>query len=154
METNAIETVDDLDLQILNLLQQDCRLSFNKIASKLGISAGTAYYRVKNMENNGVLKGYTAILDSVKLGYNLTTVILIQIEGGHLTEVENELAKASNVIAVYDITGDFDVAVITKFKEGASLNTFIKKLLATPHIKRTVTSIVLNVIKEDFKVKL
>src|SRR3990170_6794506 len=115
METNAIETVDDLDLQILNLLQQDCRLSFNKIASKLGISAGTAYYRTKHMENNGVLKGYTAILDSVKLGYNLTTVILIQTEGGHLTEVENELAKTSNVIAVYDITGDFDIAVITKF---------------------------------------
>jgi Lrp/AsnC family transcriptional regulator for asnA, asnC and gidA len=53
------------------------------------------------------------------------------------------------VVAVYDITGDYDAAVITKFKDRSSLNDFVKKLLAMPNIKRTVTNVVLNVIKED-----
>jgi Lrp/AsnC family transcriptional regulator for asnA, asnC and gidA len=89
-----------------------------------------------------------------KLDYGYTAIILIQAEGEHLTDVENEIAKAANVAAVYDITGDYDAAVIAKFKDRIGLNTFIKGLIAIPHIKRTVTNVALNVIKEDIGVKL
>jgi DNA-binding Lrp family transcriptional regulator len=136
------------------LLQENSRVSFNKIAIRLGVSVGTAYNRVKNLEATGVVKGYTAILDPAKLGYELTAMILIQAAGGHLAEVETEIAKAKSVVAVYDITGDYDAAVITKFKDRASLNDFVKSLLATPHIKRTVTNVALNVIKEDCLTKI
>lgn len=151
MKTDLIENVD---LQIINLLQEDCRLSFNKIASKLGISAGTAFNHVKNLEKKDVLKSYTVMLDSSKLGYSLTVIVLIQVEGGHLMDVENEIAKTANVIAVYDITGDYDAVVITKFKDEADLNTFIKNLLSIPHVRRTVSNVALNVIKEGFRIKL
>jgi DNA-binding Lrp family transcriptional regulator len=152
MKTNLIENRDYVDLQIINLLQEDCRLSFNKIASKLGISAGTAFNHIKNLEKRGVLKSYAVIVDSAKLGYSLTAIILIQVEGGHLTDVENEIAQAANVIAVYDTTGDYDVVVITKFKDGVDLNTFIKNLIAIPFIRRTVTNVALNVVKEDLRI--
>jgi DNA-binding Lrp family transcriptional regulator len=143
------KTLDELDMKIMTLLQQDSRISFNKIAEKLGISVGTAYNRVRDLEKNGVVRGYTVILDSTKLGFELTALILIQAEGKHLEEVETEIAKASSVIAVYDITGDYDAAIVTKFKDRASLNDFVKNLLSTSHIKRTVTNVALNVIKED-----
>jgi DNA-binding Lrp family transcriptional regulator len=137
------------------LLQEDCRLSFNKIARKLGISVGTAFNHVKNLEKKGILKGYTAILDMTKLGYSLTALIMIQAKGEHLADVEKEIAKTANVVAVYDITGDYDAAaVITKFKDRTDLNAFIKNLLATSYIRRTATSVALNVIKEDLGVKL
>lgn len=154
MKTDLIENVNDIDLQIIKLLQEDCRLSFNKIARKLGISVGTAFNHVKNLEKKGILKGYTVIVDSVKLGYSLTALMLIQAEGSYLTHVENEIAKTANAVAVYDITGDYDAAVIAKFKDRASLNAYLKNLLALPHIKRTVTNVALNVIKEDLRVKL
>jgi DNA-binding Lrp family transcriptional regulator len=154
VKTNLIENVDDVGLQIINLLQEDCRLRFNKIASKLGISAGTAFNHVKNLEKKGTLKSFAVILYWIKLGYSLTAVILIQAEGGHLMDIEREIAKTVNVVAVYDITGDFDAVVVTKFKDRNSLNTFIKNLLSTPHVRRTVTNVALNVIKEDFRVKL
>jgi len=149
-----VEKIDEVDLQIINLLQEDSRLSFNKIASKLGISVGTAYNRIKNLEDRGILKGYTVTLDPAKIGYGLTAVILIQAEGTHLLGVENEVAKIGNVISVYDITGDFDIAVVARFKDRVDLNAFIKNLLTSPYVKRTVTNIVLNVIKEDFRVKI
>ncbi len=154
LETSIVKKIGDVDLRILSLLQEDCRLSFNKIASKLGISVGTAFNHVKNLEKEGILKGYTAILDLTKLDYGYTAIILIQAEGEHLTNVENEIAKAANVVAVYDITGDYDAAVIAKFKDRSGLNAFIKNLIAIPHIKRTVTNVALNVIKEDLGVKL
>jgi Lrp/AsnC family transcriptional regulator, regulator for asnA, asnC and gidA len=148
------EDLEVLDLRILGLLQQDSRLSFNKIARKLGISVGTAFNHIKNLEKKGVLKGYTILLDSNRVGFSLTTLIMVQVEGGHLLDVEDEVSKAPNVVAVYDITGDYDAAVIAKFKDRDCLNSFIKSLMAIPHVKRTVTSVVLDVIKEDLQVNL
>ena len=146
--------MDDIDLRIIALLQEDSRLSFNKIAKRLEISVGTAYNRVKNLEAIGIVKGYTVTLDPSKLGYGLTAIIMIQAEGGHLTEVDQEIAKNVNVIAIYDITGDYDAAVVAKFKDRSGLNDFVKSLLATPHIKRTVTSVALDIIKEEYGIKL
>jgi len=154
VEDRLTENLDEVDLQIINLLQENSRLSFNKIASKLGISVGTAYNRVKSLEDRGVLKGYTAIMDPAKVGYSLTAIILIQAEGQHLLDVENEVAEMSNVVSVYDITGDFDVAVIARFRDRTGLNVFIKDLLAMSYVKRTVTNVVLNVVKEDFRVNV
>ena len=154
LEADLIEKIDKIDLQIINLLQEDSRLSFNKMAKELGISVGTAYNRIKNLEERGILRGYTAIVDPVKVGYTLTAIILIQAEGKHLLDVENEVAKMSNVISVYDITGDFDIAVVARFKDRFGLNAFIKNLLTMPYVKRTVTNVVLNVVKEDFRIKI
>jgi DNA-binding Lrp family transcriptional regulator len=148
------EKLDDVDFKILNLLQEDSRLSYKKIADKLGISVGTAYNRIKSLERKGVLKGYTVMLDAVKVGYSLTALILIQAEGKHLLDVEREIAKMSNVTSVYDITGDFDIAAIARFKDRDGLNQFIKSLLSLPYVKRTVTNVVLNVVKEDFRAKI
>jgi len=154
VESTLAEKTDEIDLQIINLLQEDSRLSFNRIANNLGISVGTAYNRVKSLEERGVLKGYTAVVDPVRLGFSLTAVILIQAEGKYILDVENEIAKMSNVISVYDITGDFDVAVVARFRDRSGLNAFIKSLLSMPYVKRTVTNIVLNVLKEDFRIKI
>jgi DNA-binding Lrp family transcriptional regulator len=146
--------VDDIDRKIMRLLQEDARKSFNKIADSLGIAVGTAYNRVKSLEDRGILKGYTIMLDSVKLGYGLTTLILIEAEGRYLPEVEKELSKLDEVICIYDITGDYDVAVVARFKNRDTLNSFIKSTLKMPHVTRTVTNVVLNVVKEDFRVKV
>ena len=106
------------------------------------------------MEDSGILKGYTIMLDSAKLGYSLTALILIEAEGRYLPEVEKELAKLDEVICIYDITGDYDVAVVARFKNRNTLNNFIKSALKMPHVTRTVTNVVLNVVKEDFRVKV
>ena len=73
LKTILNEAIDKVDLKIVNLLQEDSRQSFNRIANKLGISVGTAYNRVKNLKATGVLKSYTILLDPVKLGYSLTS---------------------------------------------------------------------------------
>jgi len=145
--------IDDLDIKIIKLLQEDSRLSYNKIAEKLGISVGTAYNRIKNLEERGIIKDYTIIVDPDKVGYGLTALILVQAEGKHLTEVESEIAKIDNVTSVYDITGEFDIAVIARFKDRDGLNKFIKSLVSLPYVKRTVTNVVLNVVKEDSRIK-
>ncbi|MCL5949805.1 MAG: Lrp/AsnC family transcriptional regulator [Candidatus Bathyarchaeota archaeon] len=151
---NQKSEIDKVDLQILSLLQEDCHLSFRKLADKIHISGVMAASRIENLEDKSIVKGYTTILDPIKLGYDLTAVIFIQTEGGYIKDLENELSQIANVIAIYEITGDFDVVAIVKLKDRDSLNTLIKNLLVTPHIKKTMTNITLNVVKEDFKIEL
>lgn len=144
-------TLDNMDLKILNLLQNNCKLSYRKLGTMLGVSGVIVASRIKVLEEKGVLRGYMVILDPIKLGYDLTAIIYVQVEGGYLGDVESELSRAGNVIGVYEVTGDFDVIAVAKLKDRESLNALIKNLLITPHVKRTLTNITLNVIKEDFK---
>ena len=149
LKNNVSVELDDLDIKILCMLLEDSRLSFHKIAKRLKVSVGTVQKRAGDLENRGFLKGYTAILDPVKLGYTMTTVIFVQTEGGHHDYVENLVAKAVNVISMYEITGDFDLVIIAKFKENSDLISFIKQLLLTRFVRRTATDIALNIMKED-----
>jgi DNA-binding Lrp family transcriptional regulator len=154
LEFSLTQKLDEIDFQILRFLQEDSRMSYRKIADALGIAVGTVYNRIKRLEEEGVFKAYTVMADPTKLGYELTAIILIQAEGSHLQEVEKEIAQSDSTISVYDVTGDFDIAVIARFKSRSILNSFIKGVLKTPHITRTVTNVVLNIVKEDFRVKV
>jgi len=154
LEVESTQKLDDIDFKIIRILQEDSRMSYRKIADALGIAVGTVYNRIKRLEEGGVFKAYTVMVDPAKLGYELTAVILIQAEGSHLLEVEKEVAQSDSTIGVYDVTGDFDIAVIARFKSRSMLNSFIKGILKTPHITRTVTNVALNVVKEDFRVKV
>ena len=136
------------------MLQEDSRTSYRKIAEALGIAVGTVYNRIKRLEDEGIFKAYTVIVDPTRIGYDLTAVILVQAGGPHLAEVEKEIAQSEDTICVYDITGDFDIAVIARFKNRSMLNNFIKEILKTPHVTRTVTNVTLNVVKEAFRIKV
>lgn len=141
--------IDGVDIQIIKALEENSRLSMRKLARKVGLTAIVVRKRVENLEKKGVVVGYIPLVDPVKLGYNVTAIVMIQIEGGHISDVESEVAMDSNVLSVYNITGDFDAVLLTKFKDNASLNVFLKNLLTMRFIKRTVTMVALNVIKES-----
>jgi len=152
-ENNSI-LLDELDFRIISILFEDARKSFREIASQLDVAPGTVYNRINKMSECGIIKGYVPLLDYQKMGYGFSALIFMQIEGEHLVEVEEQLTKLKEVLAVYDITGEFDVVIISRFKNIAYMNSFIKKTLKNPYIKRTVTNVILNVVKEDHRIRI
>jgi Lrp/AsnC family transcriptional regulator, regulator for asnA, asnC and gidA len=133
-------------------LEEDSRVSLRKLAHRIGLTPNIVHNRLDSLEHEGVILGYTPVIDAAKMGYALTAIIMIQVEGEHIVEVENEIAKESNVLSVYDITGEYDAIVFAKFRDNASLNGFLKKLLTERFIKRTTTLIALNAVKEYGKI--
>ena len=103
------------------------------------------------MEDEGLIKGYSVLLDHEKLGYQLTVVTEITVSKGRLVETESEIAKIPNVICVYDVTGLTDAIIVAKFKSREDLGGFTKRLLSLPYIERTNTHVVLTTIKENFR---
>ena len=143
--------LNETDKKILKSLLEDARFSSRQIAKNVGVSVGTVLSRIKKMEDIGIIKGYSAILDHEKLGYELTVVTEITVSKGRLVEMENEIAKNPNVCGVYDVTGLTDAVIIAKFKSREELGKFTKILLALPYVERTNTHVVLTTVKENFR---
>jgi Lrp/AsnC family transcriptional regulator, regulator for asnA, asnC and gidA len=145
--------LEPLDVEILGALQADARSSYRDIARKLNISVGTVHSRVSKLQEAGVIRGFSVDIDHSKVGYGITALILLQARGKHLRDVETRLSKYPNVVVVYDITGDFDIALVAKFEATNSMDHFIKEVLSMDFVERAVTSIVLNSIKESLNIK-
>jgi len=116
--------LDETDVKILRALMSDARLSSRQIAKQCEISIGTALSRIKKLEKEGFIKGYSAILDHEKLGFELTVLTEITVSKGRLLEMENEIARLPNVCCVYDVTGLTDAIIIAKFKNREELSKF------------------------------
>lgn len=143
--------LSETDVRILQVLLEDARFSSRQIAKKVGVSVGTVLSRIKKMEDDGLIKGYSVIMNHEKLGYELTVVMEVTVSKGRLIEMESEIAKIPNVCTVYDVTGLTDALIIAKFKTREELGKFTKRLLALPYIERTNTHVVLTTVKEDFR---
>ena len=142
---------DETDEKILKNLMVDARQSARQLAIKLGMSTVTVLSRIKKLEKEKIILGYTAIIDHEKLGYSLTAIIEIVAKNDKIVEIEDQISKFENVCGVYDITGSTDTLIIAKFKERRELSTFVKELAAISNVENTITHVVLNTAKEDFR---
>ena len=145
------QTFDELDSRILNLLLTDGRTSAREISFKLGVSTSTVTLRMERLRDRKVLRGFSAVVDFQKLGYELTVVTEILVSKGKLLEMEREIAKLPGVCAVYDVTGETDAMVISKCRNREELSRFTKGLLTMPFVERTNSHVVLTTVKEDFR---
>jgi DNA-binding Lrp family transcriptional regulator len=146
--------VDELDIKILREFMEDSRVTYRRIAKKLGVAPGTILSRIRKMEEKGIIKKYTVSIDYQKLGYTVTSVTEITVSKGKLVEVEQKLAELPGVCAVYDVTGDVDAIVIGRFRNPSELSRFTKKVLSIPNVERANTHFVLTIVKENFNMAL
>jgi DNA-binding Lrp family transcriptional regulator len=146
---NTTVSMDILDKQILELLSEDGRKSYRKISRELGVSVGTIHNRVDKLTKTGIINKFVPVIDHEKLGYTLTAVIGIEIKGGTISHLTEKEPFKNNLLAVYDVTGQFDGIIIAKFKNTFQLNKFIKLLLQEENVTKTYTQTVLNIVKEE-----
>lgn len=146
--------IDELDRKIVRVMNRNARKSFREIAKEVGTSATAVINKVRQMENSGVIKGYIPVVSSEYFGFDMTAIIALRISRGKLLETQRTISEDPQVAAVYDITGEWDSLVIGLFKSREDLNRFIKKILSLPYVDRTVTHIVLNIVKDEKRVSV
>ncbi len=144
------QVIDSVDVELVRLLAKNSRMSIRELARELGLSPSTVHARLKRLTEIGLIKRFTVVPDYERLGFTITAIILLQVEGGMIVNVGEVVSRNPRVIQVYDITGDYDLAIIAKFKNINELDSFLKTINRMPYVKRSVTSLSLRVIKEDF----
>lgn len=137
--------LDGVDLQILSLLQQNCKLPLAKIGEKIGLSAPSVIERIKKLEGRGVIRGYTAILDARKLGKDITAFIQVLIKHPKLIGTfEQAIEGLEDVLECHHVTGRYTMLLKVKTANTSSLEKLISRIRSLKGVERTETMIVFS----------
>ena len=141
--------VDDIDVIIIKELIKNSRVSARELSQKLNICQSTLYYRIKNLEDKGIIRKYTIDVDWRKLGFLTTAFILVKYDPNKAISQEDlakKLLKFEEVEEVYIITGEYDILIKVRFRNTQELSNFVLDKLRT--LEGVATSQTLLVLKE------
>ncbi|MEZ3114565.1 HTH-type transcriptional regulator Lrp [Halobaculum sp. MBLA0147] len=147
-------TYENLDAKLINALLGDGRASLRSLGEDLDVSVTTVSNHLQDLEDGGVIDGYTPRVNYDELGYDVTAVIQLKVEGEALPEVTDRLREVRGMVSVYEVTGDYDVIAVGKFHDTDDMNERIKDLLGDADVRETNTSVVLNSVVENAQFEL
>ena len=145
---SGIEEFDDLDRKIINLLATSSEGSFRQQAKQIGVHPTTLIQRVRNLESKGVINGYRAKIDYMRLGFEYMGLVSVYAE--NVVTVQDQIAKIPQVISIFDVTGESDCIAWIACIDRDEFSNVVKAINAIPDVKKTNTSVILGIKKDPF----
>ncbi|OPY31753.1 MAG: HTH-type transcriptional regulator LrpA [Methanomassiliicoccales archaeon PtaU1.Bin124] len=138
--------LDNTDVNILKVLLENGRLSFRQIAERIKVSVPTVSSKVGNLENMGVIKGYTANIDTEKLG-GISVIITLKTKPADLRRVSERFLNSERVRQMYAMSNG-KLQLVCTFSSQAMINEFITSLADVPEIIEYEIANIVSVMKE------
>ena len=140
---------DDVDLRILGLMEQDARISWRELGEAVHLAPTSAADRVRRMEREGIIEGYTVRVDPAALGRTVRAVIDVSLGAGvQIDDFEAGLADRDEVAFAAYVTGTADYSVIVECRGADGLDAFVRWLRADAGVSRTETKMLLRVVAD------
>jgi len=142
--------IGEKEINVLKMLVENGRVTYTEIAKKLGMSPAGVMKKVKKLEDAGIVKGYTALIDHSKLGKPYKYMVFLKGEAGKTASIARKLKEVlgSSVLEIHRITGIYDIIIKLIAKEGDELTELLAKIQSVPGVKETNTSLILETIEE------
>ena len=145
--------VDKFDLAILKVLQEDARASLQAISAQVGLSSTPCWARIKRMESEGVIQGYTVRVDPPSIGLAETVIVQVTLES-HTDETLYDFGKIleqiPEVMEAYLVSGDYDYYIRIAVKDTRDYERLLReRLYRIPGIRHSKSSFVLRTLKES-----
>jgi Lrp/AsnC family leucine-responsive transcriptional regulator len=143
-------TLDEIDLKLLALLQEDGRMSQHDLAEAVGLSSPATGERLRKLEERGVIRGFTAILDPKLLGRDVTAFIAVGIDGSKFYPDFVERAREHpEILECHAVTGQGSHLIKIRTRDTSTLERLLAEIQSWPGVHWTTTSIVLSSLKES-----
>jgi DNA-binding Lrp family transcriptional regulator len=137
--------MDDIDRQIVALLRQDARRSFQSIGMRVALSAPAVKRRVDRLEADGVIRGYAAQVDPGRFGWGTHAFVELYCEGRMAAaEVRDAVEHHPEVEAAYTVAGEASAMLHVMAQDTKDLELALERIRNTQGISRTVTEVVLS----------
>ena len=146
--------LDPTDRSILELLQDNCKQPLAAIGEKVGLSAPAVVERIHKLEEAGVIRSYTALLDARRLGKDVTAFIGVGATPDALRLVEGAVAGMDEVLECHHVTGVHTLMLKVKTQNTASLERLIEDVRSLSGVSRTETMVVLSTQTERTRIAL
>ncbi len=145
-----VQTLDEVDRQIIEALQKDGRVAFAQIAEQLSVSPGMIRLRYNRLVEQGFLK-VVAITNPLRMGFKTMAMIGIRVDGSKLLEVAEKISKFDEVIYMVISSGRFDIFAEVVCRDHEDLLRFITENLSTVEgVRESESFMHLKIIKEVY----
>lgn len=136
---------DDVDKAILSQLQEDSRIPYAELASKVGLSVGAVHERVKKLERKGVIKRYRVDVDPEAIGLKLTAFVAVQLESNSTCRtLLPEFQTFPEIEEVHSVAGEIDVILKVHTSDTKTLEDLLYRIKTIKGISRMTTRVVLS----------
>ncbi len=129
--------MDEIDLKILNILREDARTKYVKIAKMIGLTEGAVRRRIRRMKDAGIIKRFT-----VETDIEFEGIVLIETEPARTGEVTRRIKNIAN--KVFEVSGEYDVAALIQTYSIEELNNKVDEIRKIPWVQNTKTLIKLK----------
>jgi DNA-binding Lrp family transcriptional regulator len=146
--------LDEIDKSILNLLQDDARISFAEIAELMGVAESTVRYRLKRLSDEKVITRMTALLDPRRIGMNVTAVVLVKTDPMLLSDAVGELASFEESHHVFQTTGEYDAIAVVHAKDMKHLNELKRRIKMISGVEDATVWAATGLVKIETRFKL
>src|SRR3712207_7383783 len=134
--------IDDVDRQIVALLREDARRSFQDIGGRVALSAPAVKRRVDRLQREGVIRGYTTLLDPRRFGWGTQAVVELTTEGRFSgADIHAAIADHPEIVAAYTVAGTASAILMARAQDTVHLQAVLERLRETPAITRTRTEL-------------
>jgi Lrp/AsnC family transcriptional regulator for asnA, asnC and gidA len=141
------EQLDAVDRKILNMLQNDARTPFSKIGAEAGVSEATVRYRVKRLEEQGIVKKYTTLLNPVKVGFSTTGIMMVKLDPVLFEQAAQAIGNLPEAYHVFQNTGEFDIVSVVHTVDLAHLSELRKRVQLIEGVRDVTVSAATRLIK-------
>lgn len=153
-----MESIDHIDKQILNILQDNSKATHKEISEKLYLTRTPVFDRIKKLERKGIIRKYITLLNPKKIDRGLTVLCFISIKEHGIkpvTEFQREIQSNSKVMECYHVAGNFDFLLKVVVKDVDEYQNFVlKDLSSIKNISHVQSSFVLGELKYQLKFEL
>lgn len=137
--------IDEIDARIIGALQRDGRISWRRLAEEVFLAPSSVADRVRRLEDDGVITGYTAVVSAESLGRDVRAVVDVSlIPGDHADAFEQRLAARDEVVFAAYVTGSADYSVVAECRGAVGLDTFVRWVRADPAVASTESRLLLR----------
>ena len=137
--------MDDVDRRIVALLRENARRSFQDIGRHVHLSAPAVKRRLDRLERDGIVLGYTAVVDPQAFGWRAEAFVDLYCEGSLSGEaIKRQVAKEPGVVSAHTVAGEASAMLHVMAEDTKNLELALERIRATPGVIRTVTEVVLS----------
>jgi Lrp/AsnC family transcriptional regulator for asnA, asnC and gidA len=136
--------IDQIDIQILSMLRLNSRAANIEVARDLEISEATVRRRIKNLEEKGIIKGYSTYIDYQLIENPVKAYVHLGVSSEYRDDVVKKIVAHNRAVAVYRVTGDFEILSVMLFVDMSEMQTFIDSYLKMDGINKVLTQIVMS----------
>ena len=148
------EELNEMDMQILSLLQANALTGYEAIGTQVGLSESAVRYRIRKLQDIGVILGFTCAVDLSKLGYRLLIFAGIDVAAGKEKVVAGKIGKFPNVIGVFTVSNTYDMVTLMMLRNKDELAEIVEKIRAVKEVDRVDCILTLKTHKWDCVMKI